>query len=69
MSTNNRLIVPEAKMAIDQMKYEIAQELGIHLPEDGYYGKMTTRDMGSIGGYITKRLVALGQQQVSSKRF
>jgi len=69
MSLKRRLIVPEAKRAIDQMKFEIAQELGIQLPQDGYYGSMTTRDMGSIGGYITKRLVALGQQQLSSTRF
>ena len=61
-------MVPEARYAIDQMKFEIAQELGIMLPQDGYYGNMSTRDMGSIGGYITKRLVALGQQQ-QSKHF
>lgn len=69
MSSRGRLIVPEAKRAIDQMKYEIAQELGIQLPQDGYYGHMTTRDIGSIGGYITKRLVALGQQQLSGNRY
>ncbi|HIW34642.1 MAG TPA: alpha/beta-type small acid-soluble spore protein [Candidatus Paenibacillus intestinavium] len=68
MSSSNRLMVPEARYAIDQMKFEIAQELGIMLPQDGYYGNMSTRDMGSIGGYITKRLVALGQQQ-QSKHF
>ncbi|MCR8659062.1 alpha/beta-type small acid-soluble spore protein [Paenibacillus endoradicis] len=69
MGSRGRLIVPEAKYEIDQMKFEIAQELGIQLPQDGYYGNMTTRDIGSIGGYITKRLVALGQQQLSSNRF
>jgi hypothetical protein len=67
MSSRNRLVVPEAKMALERMKVEIAQELGIQLPQDGYYGHMTTRDMGSIGGYITKRLVALGQEQLSNR--
>lgn len=67
MSSRNRLVVPEAKMALERMKYEIAQELGIQLPQDGYYGHMTTRDIGSIGGYITKRLVALGQQQLTNR--
>lgn len=67
MSSRNRLVVPEAKMALERMKYEIAQELGIQLPQDGYYGHMTTRDIGSIGGYITKRLVALGQQQLMNR--
>lgn len=62
MGTRGRLLVPEAKNAIDQMKFEIAQELGISLPQDGYYGNMTTRDMGYLGGNLTKRLVMLGQQ-------
>jgi len=67
MSSRNRLVVPEAKMALEQLKYEIAQELGIQLPQDGYYGHMTTRDIGTIGGYITKRLVQLAQQQISNR--
>lgn len=66
MSTRGRLLVPEAKSAVDQIKFEIAQELGISLPQDGYYGNMTTREMGYLGGNITKRLVMLGQQ-LSSK--
>lgn len=67
MSSRNRLVVPDAKAALEIMKFEIAQELGIQLPQDGYYGHMTTRDIGSIGGYITKRLVALGQQQLMNR--
>jgi len=67
MSSRSRLVVPEAKMALEQLKFEIAQELGINLPQDGYYGHMTTRDIGTIGGYITKRLVELAQQQISNR--
>lgn len=67
MSTNNRLVVPEARAALEQLKFEIAQELGISLPADGYYGNMTTHDIGSIGGYITKRLVFLAQQQITNR--
>lgn len=67
MSSRNRLVVPDAKAALEIMKFEIALELGIQLPQDGYYGHMTTREMGSIGGYITKRLVALGQQQLMNR--
>jgi len=67
MSSRSRLVVPEAKMALEQLKFEIAQELGIKLPQDGYYGHMTTRDIGTIGGYITKRLVELAQHQISNR--
>ncbi|MFD0617165.1 small, acid-soluble spore protein, alpha/beta type [Paenibacillus sp. GCM10027629] len=58
----NRKLVPEAQLALAQMKMEIAQELGISLPEDGYYGKMSTKDIGTIGGGMTKRLVQMGMQ-------
>lgn len=66
-SSSNNLVVPQARAALEQMKYEVAQELGIQLPQDGYYGNMTTRDMGSIGGYITRRLVQIAEQQLSGR--
>ncbi|WP_127586639.1 alpha/beta-type small acid-soluble spore protein [Paenibacillus koleovorans] len=59
---SNQLVVPQSAQAIDRMKFEVAQELGIVLPADGYYGNMTSRDTGSIGGYITKRLVQAAEQ-------
>jgi len=58
----NKKLVPEAQLALAQMKMEIAQELGISLPVDGYYGKMSTKDIGTIGGSMTKRLVEMGLQ-------
>jgi len=67
-SRTNQLVVPQARTALEQMKFEVAQELGIQLPQDGYYGNMTTRDMGSIGGYITRRLIQIAEQQLSGRR-
>ncbi|QNK55654.1 alpha/beta-type small acid-soluble spore protein [Paenibacillus sp. PAMC21692] len=66
--SSNNLLVPQARAALEQMKYEIAGELGIQLPQDGYYGNMTARDMGSIGGYITRRLVQMAQQQLAGRQ-
>lgn len=66
-NNTNQLVVPQARAALEQMKYEVAQELGIQLPQDGYYGNMTTRDMGSIGGYITRRLVQMAEQQLAGR--
>lgn len=65
--SHNQLLVPQARAALEQLKYEVAQELGITLPADGYYGHMTTRDMGSIGGSITKRLVMMAEQQIAGR--
>lgn len=66
-SSSNNLVVPQATAALEQMKYEIAQELGITIPADGYYGSMATRDTGSIGGYMTKRLVQMAEQQLAGQ--
>lgn len=58
-SNSNRLVAPQAKQAIDQMKYEIANEFGVNLGPDA-----TSRANGSVGGEITKRLVKMGESQL-----
>ncbi len=55
----NKLVVPGAKQAIDSMKYEIAREFGVNLGPDS-----TSRDNGSVGGEITKRLVERGMSNL-----
>lgn len=57
---SNQLLVPGARQALEQMKYEIAQEFGVQLGADA-----TARANGSVGGEITKRLVRQAQQQMS----
>ena len=54
-NNSNRLVVPGAQNAIDQMKYEIANEFGVNLGPDG--------------GEITKRLVKMGQEQMSRSSY
>ncbi len=63
-SNNNKIVVPGAKQAIEQMKYEIANELGVNMGPDA-----TSRANGSVGGEITKRLVQMGQQQLSGSKY
>lgn len=55
----NKLLVPGAENALDQMKEEIANEFGVQLGAD-----TTARANGSVGGEMTKRLVAMGQKQL-----
>lgn len=62
----NTLVVPQAGQAMEQMRNEIAQELGLQIPQDGYMGNMLTRETGSIGGQMTKRLVQMAEQQLAS---
>ncbi|ELK22894.1 small acid-soluble spore protein A [Anoxybacillus flavithermus TNO-09.006] len=63
MANRNRLLVPGVQQAIDQMKYEIAQEFGVQLGPD-----TTARANGSVGGEMTKRLVKMAEQQLSSQK-
>lgn len=63
----NQLVVPQAKSALQSMKMEAAQSLGVQIPSDGYYGNVTSRDAGSLGGYITKKLVQMAEQQLSGR--
>ncbi|MCA0754820.1 alpha/beta-type small acid-soluble spore protein [Paenibacillus sp. N4] len=65
--SSNQLVVPQATAALDQMKFEVAQELGIAIPQDGYYGNMATKDAGSIGGFITRRLVQIAEQSLAGQ--
>lgn len=62
-SSKSKLVVPGAQNAIDQMKYEIANEFGVNLGPD-----TTSRANGSVGGEITKRLVQMGQNQIAGRQ-
>ncbi len=53
--SSNRVNVPEARAALDNMKFEIASELGINLKQ-GYNGDLPSRQAGYIGGYMVKNM-------------
>ena len=63
---SGRTVVPEAKGALNQMKYEIASELGINLKQ-GYNGDLPSRQAGYIGGYMVKRLVEQAERSMSGQ--
>ena len=65
-SRSGRTVVPEAKGALNQRKYEIASELGINLKQ-GYNGDLPSRQAGYIGGYMTKRLIEQAERSMSGK--
>ena len=65
-NTNNRQVVPEARAALNQMKLEIAGELGMSNYENIDKGNLTARQNGYVGGYMTKKLVEMAQQNMSN---
>ena len=64
--STNRTAVPEAKGALDKFKYEVASELGVPL-SDGYNGDLTSRQNGSVGGYMVKKMIEEQEQQMENK--
>ncbi len=67
MANNNRVVVPEARAALNQMKAEIAGELGLANYEQVDKGNLTSRQNGYVGGYMTKRLVELAERSLAGK--
>ena len=60
-------MVPEAKAALDNMKFEIARELGINLKQ-GYNGDLSARDNGYVGGFMVKRLIEQAERQLAGRQ-
>ena len=63
---SNRVEVPEAKAAMDRFKTEVASELGVNLKE-GYNGDLTSRQNGSVGGYMVKKMIEQQERQMAGK--
>ena len=63
----SKKIKTESQSALDNMKTEIANELGLSNYEQMDKGKLTARENGYVGGYMTKKLVELAEQQLSGK--
>ena len=52
---SNKLNIPEARAAMDKFKMEAASEVGVNL-KDGYNGNLTSREAGSVGGQMVKKM-------------
>ena len=60
-------MVPEARQALNNMKFEIARELGVNLNQ-GYNGNLSARENGSVGGYMVKRLIQQAEKQMAGQQ-
>lgn len=54
----------EAQEALDRFKMEVASEIGVNL-KDGYNGDLTSREAGSVGGYMVKKMIKRQEEQMS----
>ena len=65
--SRNRKAVPEAKAALDQFKYEVANEIGVPLKQ-GYNGDLTSFQNGSVGGYMVKKMIEAQERQMAGTK-
>ena len=63
-TSSKKEVVPEAKGALDLFKFEVANELGVPLT-DGYNGNLTSKQNGSVGGYMVKKMIEQQERQMS----
>jgi small acid-soluble spore protein D (minor alpha/beta-type SASP) len=65
-NNNNQLNVPEAREAMNQFKMQAANEVGVNL-KNGYNGHLTSREAGSIGGQMVKKMVESYENSVANQ--
>ena len=53
---SNQPVVPNAREALDKFKMEAANEVGVNLKQ-GYNGDLTSREAGSVGGQMVKKMI------------
>ena len=56
MNSSNKTMVPEAQDAMNRFKMEAANEVGVNLKQ-GYNGDLTSREAGSVGGQMVKKML------------
>lgn len=62
----NRTLIPEAQGALDQLKVEIASQLGVDFKEGGDNGDLSSRANGSIGGEMVRRMIAYAENSIKN---
>ncbi len=63
-SSTNQKAVPEARAALNQFKYEVANEIGVPLKQ-GYNGDLTSAQNGYVGGYMVKKMIEAQERQMA----
>ena len=63
---SNRINVPEARAAMEQFKFEVANEIGVPLKR-GYNGDLTSAQNGFVGGYMVKKMIEQQEKMMAEK--
>ncbi len=64
---SNTLVNPLAAQAMEKFKYEVANEIGLNVPQSGYWGELTARDCGAVGGHMVRKMVEAYENTVAGE--
>lgn len=67
MGDNRRHLLPDADDELEDLKMEMAEDVGVPLKEHGDNGDLTARQLGKVGGNMVKRLVELGEEKLEEE--
>ena len=65
--SSNKNVVPEAREALNRFKMEAASEVGVNLKQ-GYNGELTSKQAGSIGGQMVKKMVESYENSIKTNK-
>jgi small acid-soluble spore protein D (minor alpha/beta-type SASP) len=65
---SNKITVPEAKAAMDKFKMQAASEVGVNLNQNGYNGELTSKQAGSIGGQMVKKMIESYENSIKNSK-
>lgn len=62
---SNRVLIPEARAAMDRFKYETANEIGVNVQAGDYWGDLPSRQCGAVGGHMVRKMIQAYEQQLA----
>ena len=64
----NNIMVPQARQAMDNYKYEVASEIGLNVKPGDYWGDIPARLNGAVGGHMVRKMIQEYQQQLAGQQ-
>jgi len=64
----NQILVPQARAAMDQFKYEVAAEIGLNVKPGDYWGDIPARLNGAVGGHMVRKMIQAYQEQLAQQQ-
>ena len=66
-TTSNKPLLQEAAKALDAFKYEVAHELGLQGVDNGYWGEISARQCGAVGGHMVRKMIEMAEQNLAGR--